>query len=326
MTATQAFGFSDSVGCITLFDNPKHYRGPTDDVDGILAFYNEDADWFDLKNAADVARLTASAVTVAPGTYNWVVATWAPVIDIEAAIDVDNDGTADVFTKAAESLTIDGQPVVHTSDMSQGPAETTHVLSANGGAVFHFQTPFIITDEDATDGTSYSVDLTFDPSRSLFACGSVDEIQNQCDNGNIRDGIGSSIYLPMLPITVVPHATDDAIVAETYRIDSGFVGAFVYVSLFTLASDATHGVFGATVITSPESIHNGNTFMGGNDPRVLFTTSAEDGSLTLNGGPDMGDVVSGLVRSTDSTITFGPGMSGSPPSTAAASFLGTHEL
>lgn len=255
----------------------------------------------DLMNPEDLAKLATRQELKAEHAhaYNWAIMTWEPGIAIKGSVAV---GDVTIRTKAGinySELQPDAAfvPTKTGSDMTAGETEETVVQSANGGAAFRFQTPFVIKPEDIENGVEFTVDLAFDP-EALLSASKIDGA-----GGSIVSTVGPavSMFMPMVQLLPVPRRSGEATRKETYAVDVA-PGRTLRIELFFNGSDSARSVYaaGAMGIAEPDSP---DAVYGQIDAyRVTSITANPDGTLKLENNQS-GVVVDGLTRGISGTLT-----------------------
>src|ERR1700712_394330 len=92
----------------------------------------------------------------------------------------------------------------------------------NGGALFVFQKPFLITQEDIDAQAEIKVDLVFNPENFGQAYEQASESQNCADDqyASICDPINNVVIdMPYVRMNPVPRKTGERTRKETYLVD-----------------------------------------------------------------------------------------------------------
>ena len=173
-----------------------------------------------------------------------------------------------------------------------GEAEEAVVVLNNGMAYFTFQNPFVITEEDVANGTTYTLDLVFNPKNIIKAHTSETPDAPISD----RQSPSHCLQIPQLELTPVPHKTTETTSREMYLIhfDSGTPDdAYdIRLSLYYVTQDTEKTIYGIET----EGILTGLT---GHLPTNIFSIVSmgeeTDGSLTFKRW-DESVYISGVTR------------------------------
>ncbi len=232
----------------------------------------------DLMDATSRAKLNAAA-SVAAGTYNYAIITWAAPIQFNVALDVGSGVT--IYSKAITSV---GTGATHsqsttTGDVRVAPAQDAVVISPNGGTFFKFSEPFVISADDVAAGTAYVIDLVFNPEDVIR--GSADP--NALSMSSWFKGSSGGLYVPMLSLSPVPRKASDTNTKEIYTItDTG--GTIYRLELYYNTSDTDKNILGASLVAT-----SGLTSDDAKIQSIETVTDKLDFTSTATAGPGSGD-------------------------------------
>jgi hypothetical protein len=263
-------GFSNPRGCIALYQN-QDQSSPDYNTYMVSAAKDDSTPgrYIDLMSAEGQAALRHPVTIEVP-----LVA--AGMSDADGGID---DTQARVFRyglinfyrpiKVAAQFPIIGQPgqyfrtradtAVHDTpimgsmlgservdigDTLSGPTEETTYMLDNGGALFTFQKPFVITQADIAAQTEISVDLVFNPDNFGQA------YDSDCANDThaaVCDPVNHvAIDMPFVRMNPVPRKAGEHTRKETYLVDYD-ASAQLRVELYYNDADAEAGVQGVDI-------------------------------------------------------------------------------
>ena len=131
---------------------------------------------------------------------------------------------------------------VDIADSLSGPTEETTYMLNNGGVLFTFQQPFVITQADIDAGTEIKIDLVFNPDSfgqayEMPGC-STDRNRFICDPQN-----QIALDMPFVRMNPVPRKSGERTRKETYLVDYQ-AGVKLRVELYYNDGDVQAGVQG----------------------------------------------------------------------------------
>ncbi|MBL8946463.1 MAG: hypothetical protein JNK45_25070 [Myxococcales bacterium] len=180
--------------------------------------------------------------------YNYGIISWYRPVMVRASVTLDagGGGPLTLFTSDGDVVEDGMFPGSFTNeivDLSAGPATDGVAMLSNGGNWFKFQHPFEITQADLDAGTSYTLDLVFDPDRIISG-------MNCTTRGTaFKDEAGRAIFVPLLELSPVPRSTADTTWRETYMIhvdDPGLASTFdLRLQLYSRMDDPNRTIYGA---------------------------------------------------------------------------------
>lgn len=315
------FGFENTSGCMDIYHgyvcdgSASCTPTPAEVAAGKYA-----SSQLDLMKAADRSKIASPMPFKKDNVhkYNWAIMTWSSPIAVTGSVSLGDGMTT--FTKPgidyAPFQPGSAGPVTKTGvDMTVGPPEEVVVQSANGGAAFKFQTPFVITDDDFTNKTAFTIDLAFNPANILTASrasGSRGTIQSTA-------GPAVSMFLPMLQLLPVPRRASEVTKKEVYSVAIE-PGRTLRIELYFKDGDPARSIYGAgaLMVLDPAVVSSGqqiDTF------RVTDITTNADGSLKINNNAS-GVVADGLKRRTNGILTSIGSEAKATSTTPAYTYLG----
>jgi hypothetical protein len=285
---TNGTAFNNPQGCVEVYSNQSvdydsyGYAEARADVTA--------GNYFDLMDPATLTALNQS-VPVQAGSYQWAIATWNKPVRVQATIPLSDAGS--LYTQDGDRAAPSGYAFTQTAaDLTTGPSSRAVVDLNNGGTWFRLQNPVVIPDS----GGSYTLSLAFNPDRLIKASASG------ASNASIQDTSAAvrGIYVPLLDLTPVLHQSSDSVRKESYEL-TGPSEFSLRLELYSVGSDAARTILGADLKT----LYTSSTTMNVMHPqKVSFITSAQDGSITLEGW-DHSALVQGFTRSaTGGTVTL----------------------
>lgn len=248
----QGSGFSSTAGCINLYQNMTE---DSPDYETYLVTQaladNTEGRYIDLMSAdgqaalrtpvtlqlpiadADVMTIEASdgddaGVPERPerqsGVYRYGLINFYRPIKVKAEFPIVDD-PGNYFRTKAVTAAIDntqsgGMPSerVEIGDTLDGETEETTYMLSNGGVVFVFQKPFVITQADVDAEAEILIDLVFNP-ESFGQAYKTSDCQNDsrvvvCDPEN-----HVAIEMPFVRMSPVPRKQGEKTYKETYLVD-----------------------------------------------------------------------------------------------------------
>ena len=245
-------GFSSTSGCINLYQNTASDAPDYNTYTvGAAQADNTAGRYIDLMTAGGQAALRQpvtlqlpvasvdpnavggddelddAGVPVAPerqaGVYRYGLINFYRPIKVKAEFPIVGESDQYFRTKAVTS-TIDntqsgGLPSqrVEIGDMLSGDTEETTYMLNNGGVVFVFQRPFVITKADVDAQAKISIDLVFNPDsfgQAYSTTCSADVRQVVCDPLN-----NVALDMPFVRMSPVPRKQGQTTRKETYLVD-----------------------------------------------------------------------------------------------------------
>lgn len=328
-------GYSGMLNCITVF-------GSSDASNAYDTFKVADAEsdtsasWIDLMDATSIAKVSASAAAITPGTYNYGIIETRKPIKMNAAVTVGNVSST-LKTCAGGTVTATGtaESLLETrtvSDMTTCTQGTAVIGTHGGGRWFKFQNPIVLA-----ASKSYDLDLAFNPAAAVS--GGVASIGGWGTEATYQETNGTYVMIPpQLALGPVLRESTQKTIREQYTISgiSGVSGQVV-VDLYypgTVADVGTATV--AAAVTTFVHDSSATTFTKIASPYSV--TRETDGTFSLKDHAG-GVIVSGLTRSTTATtgavqtvsvgqsIFISGGLSaGSSTVSATATFTGLTKL
>ena len=270
-------GYSGQSGCLSLYT-----ASVTADYDTYLAAeaLADTTSYIDLMSSTGRAKLqkAVSLTETHVGSYNWGIIDWYRPVKVTAQVGL-NDGTS-LYTKTGRTTLVSGTGinavyVTEADNMEVGPASESIIVLPNGGNWFKFQSPFVITAEDITAGTTFNLELAFNPE------GIIKGYTQSTQTGlGIRDPVSQSVILvPMLDLVPIAHKAGDLVMKESYLLK--YTGATITplnirLELYYLSSDTAktvYGVEGKYLYTASSTGSVGEFY------KTSYVTTAADGTL-----------------------------------------------
>lgn len=256
---TSGSGFSSPTNCLKIYDsgtqndgtgtwgyNPASMNPATM---GQTVLHNESA-LTNLMDATSRSALTQNINVTAQDahSYNWGFITWYPVIAAQGQVTT---GSAVLRTKSDGGFAMSGQNTGKwvSGDLTSGTAGEALVNTGNGGTWFRFQNPLVITADDVTNKSEYTVDLAFNP--DAYFKGVDSTTYGGCGTCAIGDAANNWMTVPMLDVTAIPHKSSQRVMRETYL--ATVTGAHdhyqIRLQLYYLEGDANKTIYGVNTNT-----------------------------------------------------------------------------
>jgi hypothetical protein len=304
-------GFSSAVGCIALYQNES--AAASDYANYLVTQAEQDtaSDHFiDLMSpegqaalrkpvtlevpiAADPDAGVADAGPASPsseGAYRFGLINFFRPIKVKAEFPIVGRPGEYFRTRAVTHVTtgssIDGHNSerVQIGDTLSGPTEETTYMLNNGGALFTFQKPFVITQADIEAQAEIKVDLVFNPENF----GQAYEAMNCADQPWIAicdPANNVAIDMPYVRMNPVPRKAGEKTRKETYLMDWE-ASSKLRIELYYNDADAEAGVQGV-------------------DMAVVYGTTAPIGDMPYRNTVSSAFVSqTGSVSSNDAALTF----------------------
>jgi hypothetical protein len=244
---TVGTAWGNPSGCLTLYQ--------ATDIRDYASFGADEARahpelYVDLLDPAALAALDPQLVLGpdAVRQYNYGVINWFRPVMVRASVELDAGGGDPITLFSSDGTVVEDPmfPGAFTNeivDLSSGPATDGVAMLSNGGNWFKFQHPFEITQDDLDAGTSYTIDLVFDPDRIISGMSCTTR------GTAFKDEAGRAIFVPLLELSPVPRSTDDTTWRETYMIhvdDPSLTSTFdLRLELYSRTGDPERTVYGA---------------------------------------------------------------------------------
>lgn len=294
-------GYSNTNGCINLYQNEApgvDYN--TYDATAAMADTAPDH-YIDLMTAEGQATLR-QPVTVdvqvasdanpdggsAAGAYRYGLINFFRPIKVTSQFPVLGQSDQYFRTRAVTQV-VDTTPSgaqfnsekVLIGDTLSGPTEETTYMLNNGGALFTFQKPFVVTQADVDAKADIKVDLVFNPDnfgQAYESAGcSSDQYSAICDPTN-----NVVIDMPYVRMNPVPRKTGERTHKETYLMDYED-GAKLRIELYYNDADVEAGVQGvdAAVVYDATAMMPHNNVIASNYVSQTGSVQTNDASVTL---------------------------------------------
>lgn len=283
--------FTGEQGCISVYngdiDNPAFQYSPSSDYSNLAdAARNDPSAMTDLMSVSARSGLTTTTPLTSQniGSYKYGIITWFPVVEVTGDITVGST----VYRTADGSVS--GAPNYRTTTASNVnfTTATTDASAAvvldNGGNWFAFQNPFVITAADISSGTSFAVDLTFNPDGLMRAFPA--SLAPQCPTCNLIDGAGNAMEIPELGLVPVARHATDTTMKEVYQgsivgqssVSSATDNFDLRIELYYVSSDPARTIYGTNIRVLPNA--NTNTYVFP-FPTISFLGTDTDGNLNF---------------------------------------------
>lgn len=320
---TNGSAFSNTSNCIQIYTGPTVGDGTSSAItpENLSTYASSQ---IDLMDATSRATLNQSVTLTSDNvrSYNYAVINWYTPIAVKGCATA---GASLLCTKNTGATYASNVTTVTPTLVSTATTEAQEaiVVSANGGSFFRFQQPFTITDADIDAGTSFTVDMVFNPSGVLTANASSNA------DGNLRGSAGS-MYVPMLNIAPVPRKGSQTTKRETYlatncpsTTNSGPYRVELYYN-----SDNSSSILGATGGYVADSTSTGLS-IGQADlgAKIIAINTEADGTLSLKTSATSGSEgtawITGLTRGANGTLTMRLDSFGGTAASCAYTYVGT---
>jgi len=188
-------------------------------------------------------------------------------------------------------------------DTLSGPTEETTYMLNNGGALFTFQKPFVVTQADVDAKAEIKIDLVFNPDNFGQAYESASCSSSQysaiCDPTN-----NVVIDMPYVRMNPVPRKTGERTHKETYLMDYE-PGAKLRIELYYNDGDVEAGVQGvdAAVVYDATATMPNNNVIASNYVSQTGSVQTSDASVTLMDYQHTPNL-EGLLRRQNGTATI----------------------
>jgi hypothetical protein len=187
-------------------------------------------------------------------------------------------------THVTAGMTADGRfntNKVQIGDTLSGPTEETTYMLDNGGALFTFQKPFVITQADIDAQAEIKVDLVFNPENFGQAFESMGCAMNA--EPSICDPLNNVIIdMPFVRMNPVPRKTGERTRKETYLMDYD-ADSKLRIELYYNDADDEAGIQGidAAVVYEATAKQPYNNVIASNFVSQTGSVKSSDASVTL---------------------------------------------
>jgi hypothetical protein len=319
---TQGTGFSGANGCIQLYQGAQ---GDQSDYQNYVVEQAEaDSDpshYIDLMTAEGQATLRhpvtlevqvgkdgKDAGESPAGAYRFGLINFFRPIKVTAEFPV--LGSSDQYfrtravTQTHLGMTGDGRfntEKVEIGDTLSGPTEETTYMLNNGGALFTFQKPFVVTQADVDAQTEITIDLVFNPENF----GQAYESDN-CTNDQysaICDPLNNVVIdMPYVRMNPVPRKTGEKTRKETYLMDYDSASK-LRIELYYNDADPEAGIQGidSAVVYDPSAQMPNNNIIASNYVSQTGSVNTHDANVTLMDYAHTPNL-DGLIRRQDGTL------------------------
>ncbi|HEX4354842.1 MAG TPA: hypothetical protein VHZ95_18050 [Polyangiales bacterium] len=320
---TQGTAYSGASGCIQLYQGAqgddsdyKNYVVESAEAD------NDPTHYIDLMTAEGQAALrhpvtlevqvgkdSQDAGESPTGAYRFGLINFYRPIKVTAEFPV--LGSSDQYfrtravTQTHLSMTADGRfntEKVEIGDTLSGPTEETTYMLNNGGALFTFQKPFVITQADVDAQEEIKIDLVFNPENFGQAYESMNCTDDQysaiCDPLN-----NVVIDMPYVRMNPVPRKGGEKTRKETYLMDYD-TASKLRIELYYNDADPEAGVQGvdAAVVYDATAQMPDNNIIASYYVSQTGSVQSHDANVTLMDSAHTPNL-DGLIRRQDGTLT-----------------------
>jgi hypothetical protein len=239
--------------------------------------------------ASDAARSDdAAAPPSQAGAYRFGLINFYRPIKVKAEFPVIGHPDQHFRTRAVTHVTASpplaggfASERVEIGDTLSGPTEETTYMLNNGGALFTFQKPFVITREDIEARAEIKIDLVFNPENF----GQAYESQSCRDQNwvQICDPINNVVIdMPYVRMNPVPRKTGEKTRKETYLMDYD-VDSKLRIELYYNDADPEAGVQGVdtAIVYGPGATTPNNNVIASNFVAQTGSVRSNNASLTL---------------------------------------------
>jgi hypothetical protein len=320
-------GYSNTKGCINLYENKSANRPDYDQYLVTQAQGDTAPDHFiDLMSAEGQAVLRHPVTLEIPappsekesadggppsqvGAYRFGLINFYRPIKVTAQFPIVGEPDQYFRTRAVTQITggrtMDGRfntERVQIGDTLAGPTEETTYLLNNGGALFTFQKPFVITQADVESQAEIKVDLVFNPENfgQAYQAGDCTNDSNIaiCDPAN-----NVVIDMPYVRMNPVPRKAGERTRKETYLMDYD-ASSKLRIELYYNDADQEAGIQGvdAAVVYTGVSNQPNNNVVASNFVSQAGSVTTGDASVSLLDYQHT-PTLTGLIRRHDGTAT-----------------------
>jgi hypothetical protein len=196
---------------------------------------------------------------------------------------------------------------VEIGDTLSGPTEETVYMLNNGGALFVFQKPFVVTQADIDAQDEIKIDLVFNPDNFGQAYDREANAQSCLSEpySAICDPLNNVVIdMPYVRMNPVPRKTGEKTHKETYLMDYA-EHSKLRIELYYNDGDSEAGIQGvdAAVVYDSDATVPNNNVIASNFVSQTGSVSSNDASVTLmdyQHSPNL----QGLLRRQDGTVTI----------------------
>jgi hypothetical protein len=298
----QGTAFSGANGCIQLYQGAL--GGDSDYQNYVVESAEADTDpthYIDLMTAEGQATLRhpvtlevevgkdgKDAGDSQAGAYRFGLINFYRPIKVTAEFPV--LGSSDQYfrtravTQTHLGMTPDGRfntEKVEIGDTLSGPTEETTYMLDNGGALFTFQKPFVVTQADVDAQTEIKIDLVFNPENF----GQAYESDN-CSNDQysaICDPLNNVVIdMPYVHMNPVPRKSGEKTHKETYLMDYDSASK-LRIELYYNDGDPEAGIQGvdSAVVYEPTAQMPDNDIIASNYVSQTGSVNTNDANVTL---------------------------------------------
>lgn len=321
-------GYSSASGCLALYTNPE--TSPPDYNNYVATQAKDDVTpgrFIDLMTADGQAALRRPVTLEIPapkddgksegqgtdggpsldGAYRFGLINFYRPIKVTAEFPIIGQPDQYFRTRAITNIisgrTMDGRfntERVEIGDSLSGPTEETTYMLNNGGALFTFQKPFVITKADVDAQAEIKVDLVFNPENfgQAFETSGCNADSAICDPTN-----NVVIDMPFVRMSPVPRKAGEHTRKETYLMDYD-AASKLRIELYYNDGDTEAGIQGvdtAIVYTAPSNMTSRNV-IASNYVSQTGSVRSNDASVSLQDYQHTPNLT-GLLRRQDGTAT-----------------------
>jgi hypothetical protein len=316
-------GFSNTSGCIALYQSPD---GTPDYMTYTVAEAMADdapGRYVDLMSADGQAALRRPVTLEVPvaaemadggpsqaGAYRFGLINFYRPIKVTAEFPIIGHPGEYFRTRADTHVTVSTTPdgrfnsnKVQIGDTLSGPTEETTYMLDNGGALFTFQKPFVITQADIDAHADIKVDLVFNPENFGQAFESASCADDR--NASICDPLNNVVIdMPFVRMNPVPRKSGEQTRKETYLMDYDS-DSKLRIELYYNDADEEAGIQGvdAAVVYEATARQPNNNVIASNFVSQTGSVQSNDAAVTLMDYQHTPNLLN-LVRRQDGTVTI----------------------
>lgn len=316
-------GWNNPKGCIELYRNPSGTQ--PDYMTYTVAEAMADTTpghYIDLMSPAGQAELRRPVTLEVPvadptdpegsldGAYRFGIIGFYRPIKVTAEFPLATDPGTYFRTRSVTHVNVGTTPDgrfntnrVEIGDTLSGPTEETTYMLNNGGTVFTFQKPFVVTQADLDAHAEIKMDLVFNPD----SFGQAYETQEDCTQSQYSAVCDPTnrvvIDMPYVRMNPVPRKTGEHTRKETYLLD--YDGPTkLRLELYYNDGDPEASIQGvdAAVVYAPTSDHPNNVVIASNYVSQTGSVTSGTADVTLMDYQHAANLEH-LVRRTDGTAT-----------------------
>jgi hypothetical protein len=317
-------GFSGTQGCIALYQSSGSSPDYTTYTVAEAMADDTPGHYVDLMTAEGQAALRKPVTLEVPvaksdqadagasqvGAYHFGLINFYRPIKVTAEFPILGQPGQYFRTRADTHVTVGSTPDGHFNtnkvqigDTLSGPTEETTYMLDNGGALFTFQKPFVITQADIDAHADIKVDLVFNPENF----GQAFETQGCAASGDapICDPLNDVVIdMPFVRMNPVPRKTGERTRKETYLMDYD-TDSKLRIEFYYNDADDEAGIQGvdSAVVYQAVATRPNNNVIATNFVSQTGSVKSNDASVTLMDYAHTPNLEA-LVRRQDGTVTI----------------------